>query len=327
MEPQEGEEIEEVIEEDGSSIEEEVVEEEYEEEEYEEEEVVEEGEEGTSENPIMLEEEVGVTTTDDDGAVTDAENAESGEETQEVASQQADEEQGLVEKGSHQWNLPTKFVAERKPPMSPILYWIPCCLVIALIGGMAGLGYYLTEEENKDTRDPSLAYVPPTNPPTIATVSNFDSIRGNCDEFYTLNTPHPYDQCICTGKIENVPEDIASRYNYLLSAFVGSLYGDGDWTATDISDCAPQNQALVWLSTAENSLYSSEEQAQRYALATLFSGAQGMQWSDKKSWMTNTPTCWWFGVECDGSSVAVVSLENNLLKGPVSRYPLVLSII
>lgn len=313
------EEVEEVIEDGESVIEEEVEEEveyeEVEEEEYEEE-VVEEGE-GTSENPINIEEEV--VTTDVDAADTeDADNADGGDDEQEASSQQGDEEQGLIEDDVQSRDL--KFVAERKPPKSSGSYWLICLLIAGLLGGLAYLGFYLTEEENKDRSNPSLANTSPTNPPTIATVSNFDTIQGNCDNYFGLTTPHPYDQCACAGSITNVPEDIASRYNYLVSAFVGSLYGGGDWLAKDISECLPENQALVWLSTSENSQYSEEEQQQRFALATLFTATQGMQWSDKQSWMSNSDSCTWFGVQCDGTAAAVIGLENNRMKGTVSIF-------
>mmetsp|Transcript_18901 Transcript_18901/g.46824 ORF Transcript_18901/g.46824 Transcript_18901/m.46824 type:complete len:342 (+) Transcript_18901:197-1222(+) len=323
---------EEVIEDGEEVIEEEVVEEEeYEEveEEYVEEEVVEEEEgEGTSDNPINIEEPV---TTDDDAAATeDGDNADGVDETQEVSSEQGDEEQGdeeqgLIQDGAQTRDIPEKFVAQKREPKSSGQYWIICFLIAASLGGLAGLGYYLTEEENKDRSNPSLASIRPTNPPTIATVSNFDAIQGNCDSYFGLTTPHPYDQCFCTGSIKTIPDDIASRYNYLKSAFVGSLYGDGDWLAKDISECLPENQALIWLSTAENGLFSEAEQQQRFALATLFSATQGMQWSDKGSWMSNSDSCSWYGVECEGTTAAVVSLENNRMKGMVSIFVSIVS--
>ena len=171
-------ELEEVIEEDGSVIEEEVVEEEYEEVEYEEEveeEVVEVEEggaetEGTSENPIMVEEEVPVTTTDDDGAITDADNADTGDEIQEVGSQEADEEKGLLTKDAGSWgDLNEKFVADRKPSMSSCYYWLCCFLVLGLLGGLGYFGYYLTEDGLTDRSNPNFSSIRPTNPPTIAT--------------------------------------------------------------------------------------------------------------------------------------------------------------
>ena len=184
---------------------------------------------------------------------------------------------------------------------------------------LASMGPRKAKDKGKGS-NASLTSIQPTNPPTVATVSNFDAIQGNCDNYLSLSTPHPYDQCACAGSISNIPDDIASRYNYLLSAFVGSLYSDGDWLAADSSDCSPQNQALVWLSTAENSLFSEEKQQERFALATLFSAAQGMQWSDKQSWMSDSDSCSWFGVECDGTSTGVISLENNRMKGTVSVF-------
>jgi hypothetical protein len=323
-------------------IEDEIIEdeEEYVEEEYVEDEIIEEEElivegtdlgeaeaqeepagNGSAENPINLEE-----TDEEDHQDQEVHDDDEGseEEDQDVQDEELEDvelEEGDVENQARGAPSNEKFVAQKKPPQSQGWYWICCFFVLGLLGGGGYFGYWLSEDQNKD-RDLPILNAPtedpgPTAAPTVAAVTKFDALLGACDELG--ETPHPYDQCSCLGEIQIIPDDVAARYNYHLFSFIPTLYND-EWTVTNITDCAPQNQALVWLSSGNDYEFETQEREQRFALATMFASAQGAQWTDNQDWLSSWDSCKWYGVECQGETVSGITLEGNMMKGMVSSH-------
>lgn len=317
-------------------IEDEIVEdeEEYLEEEYVEDEIIEDeeivdggdqgGEEqgdivqaGSADNPINLEDADLEDVQDPEAEEDFDEESEGEEELREVDLGDG----GDVESQVRDAPRGEKFVAQKKPSKSQCWFWLCCFFVLGLLGGGGYLGYWLTEEQddaldrailNSPTADPG-----PTAAPTVAAVTMFDPVVGACD---TLGaTPHPIDQCSCSGAIQTIPEDVIARYNFHLFSFVPALYND-EWTVTNITDCAPQNQALVWLSSGNDYEFTTEEREQRFALATMFVSAQGARWTQKQDWLSGWDSCRWYGVTCEGETVREISLEQNRIEGMVSSY-------
>ena len=72
---------------------------------------------------------------------------------------------------------------------------------------------------------------------------------------------------------------------------------------------SPQNFAFSWLAgTDPFTSWSEERIIQRYALATLYFGTEGLTWSQAGGWLTDVDECIWFGTLCDGNG-ALVSLD------------------
>ena len=206
-----------------------------------------------------------------------------------------------------------------KPLPSPKSAWYynMCLLLFLVIGTGAGLGYWVTTLAGPDVS--ILKSTPRTPPPTMAPStslsSEFDAPAGNCN-FNGLVNPSPVDQCDCVGEIVDIPADIRSRYFYNLEYFIPEVIPG---FSEDIGSCSPLNQALVWVSSGDDTKIDDEERTTRFLLATTFASLGGAKWTNNTNWLVDDDYCSWYGVGCtDSGKVTSLELSSNNLVGTVS---------
>lgn len=98
-----------------------------------------------------------------------------------------------------------------------------------------------------------------------------------------------------------------------------TLTDNGELTATG----TPQNNAFLRLQENNPELDPNDpvdqiEISQKYALITLYFSTSGGFWANKTEWLTASPSCDWFGVECDetdGARILDLNLTENDLFG------------
>jgi hypothetical protein len=70
--------------------------------------------------------------------------------------------------------------------------------------------------------------------------------------------------------------------------------------------------------------------AERELLVEFYKGSNGTSWLIQSNWLTDSPTCTWYGVTCDeGGYIEELSLANNFLKGtgaPLGKPSLILTL-
>jgi hypothetical protein len=202
---------------------------------------------------------------------------------------------------------------ERRSRMSPITYFF-AFVVLAGAGLMTGFfafGNVLDDKEAPTTPlaaptpAPSAGFLPldPTNSGTIdvASTTPFDPIQlGNCD-FSQLTQPHVIDQCFCGDEIAIIADDVRARYN----SFVSFIADFVDGFEGSIESCTPQNQALVWLSTANNNGGETSDMVrrQRFILSYFFFEQDGTTWRDITNWISERDVCAWARITCDEGGV------------------------
>lgn len=193
------------------------------------------------------------------------------------------------------------------PSPSPMWYWLTCLLLLIMLGITAGIGYFLTAEDDGTAPrvEPNVTEAPTLTPVRVS--SEFDPVRGDCD-FSGATYPNPIDQCDCSGSIQDIPADVQRRYEYNRESFISTLYEDYD---DDISSCSPRNQALVWVSSGDDEDISKEQRIERYALSTIFASLSGAQWNNRDRWLTygEGSPCDWSGVSCSNSTGVVLGLS------------------
>ena len=214
---------------------------------------------------------------------------------------------------------PRPFVDEvdAKPSnSSPLCYWAVCFFICGLLGAGGYFGWYLVNEDQSD--DPNLRESgtrAPTPAPTVAYVTAFDPVQGNC-QLKALSNPHPIDQCRCNGKIRNVAEDVVDRYQFHLDTFIPTVFLE---YAEEPGSCTARNQALWWLSSGNDFTFTEEERTERFALATIYAQLIGSDWISQDNWLSEERICTWTGVTCDEQGLLqVLSLPANELVGRVS---------
>ena len=188
-----------------------------------------------------------------------------------------------------------------------ILTIVFLCLLVA--GMVIAIYIYYTAEDDSDD--------PPTRPPSLNTggTTPLDHIQNNCN-LSGLTQPHVIDQCLCSGEILTVADDVQLRYALHVSNFALSVYQDYNDAKTS---CSARNQALLWLSTANDNEFDAQERRQRFALATIFVSLKGEEWINRDRWLSESPSCQWAGVACDTDDIIQsLSIESNLASGTVS---------
>ena len=322
---------EEIVEDDESYDEEEVVEGEEEEEIFEE--VVEDEEEGEGgdETPlagdsVALQSEVALdsvaSTADLPSIMNDVEAgafAPGGPPTVVEQPQRTGMQFEIPQKPAKSQISPRPFVDEvdAKPRnSSPLCYWLVCFFICGLLGAGGYFGWYLVNEDQSD--DPNLRESgtrAPTPAPTVAFVTAFDPVQGNC-QLKSLSNPHPIDQCRCNGKIRNLAEDVVDRYQFHLDTFIPTVFLE---YTEEPGSCTARNQALTWLSSGNDFAFSEEERTERFALATIYAELIGSDWVSQDNWLSEDSICTWTGVTCDDQGLLqVLSLPANELVGRVS---------
>jgi len=216
-------------------------------------------------------------------------------------------------------NVPEK----QLPSPSSCWYWILCLLLLGLIGAGAGGAYYLTTMNGDDVSVLSSLSrsIPPTMAPSLAVSTEFNAVKGECNFDGVLN-PNPIDQCLCFGEITEIEDDIKDRYLYNLKYFIPDFFEEYN---DDISSCSPRNQALVWISSGDDTKILKTQRAQKFALATIYASLDGTKWNNNTNWLGEQDVCSWFGVTCvQDTYVTQLELgENNLL----GRLPSELSLL
>jgi hypothetical protein len=195
-----------------------------------------------------------------------------------------------------------------------------CILVCLGVGLGLGLGLYRNNEDDDDKNDylnRGITEAPSASPTGIGEfrTTGFDSIQFPKCDISALSNPHVVDQCACNGVIETLAEDIRARYAIHLASLATTIYENVE---EEIQSCTPRNQALVWLSTANDFEFSQFERIQRFTLATVFVSLNGAEWSRKDDWMTEEASCNWKGVTCNKELVVTsLKVEKNNASGVV----------
>jgi hypothetical protein len=206
-----------------------------------------------------------------------------------------------------------------RPSPSQLWFWVPCFLLVGLIGAGVGIGYSLAtpNDDNFINVLPENRTLAPTASPTVGVTTEFEPVTGDCN-FIGVDFPNPIDQCDCAGAILAIPTDVESRYQTNLDNFISTLYPTFD---EDITSCTARNQALVWLSSGNDVTLTVEERTQNFALATLFASTGGARWDDRSDWLADSDPCSWFGLECDDNGfVSEMNLEGNNVIGVVRNF-------
>ena len=218
----------------------------------------------------------------------------------------------------HPPNMAPMSTTPEKPLPSPksSWYWIVCLVLFLLVGAGAGGGYWLTTLDGDDvTILNSLPRTsPPTEAPSASVSTEFDAVQGKCN-FNGVQNPNPIDQCDCFGKITDLETDVRDRYLYNREIFIPKYIADYN---DEISSCSPRNQALVWISSGKDTQITTEERAQKFALATVFASLGGSQWNNNTNWLANGDICSWHDVQCSEGRVTQLILDRNNLVGTVS---------
>lgn len=208
--------------------------------------------------------------------------------------------------------IPMSATAEKPlPSPSKCWYWTFCFGFLIFIGGGAGAGYWLTTLGGDDVEvlNTMPRTFPPTEAPSASVSTEFDPVKGNCD---LGSTPNPIDQCDCFGKITSIESDVEDRYLYNREYFIPEYVPDFNH---DISSCEPRNQALVWVSSGNDTKLTDAERAQKFALATAFASLGGGQWKNNTKWLETDDVCTWYGVNCTDAKVTQLELSGNELVG------------
>jgi len=203
------------------------------------------------------------------------------------------------------------------PSPNPCWYWLLCLILLGLIGAGAGSGYWLTTRDGDDISIivPPNRTKPPTAAPSVEVTTYFDDINaGRGCNFDIVANPHPIAQCSCFGKIEIIGADIRERYRYNVENFIPIHFTNYE---DDISSCSSRNQALVWVSSGDDTVLTTAQRSQRFALATIFASLDGKQWNNNKNWVTYSNSCTWFGVTCTNDFATELILDRNNLMGMV----------
>ena len=196
-------------------------------------------------------------------------------------------------------------------------YWNMCLLLFLVMGAGAGLGYWVSTLSGDDVS--ILQNVTRTNPPTMAPSTSlstdFDPVQGNCN-FNGVADPSPIDQCDCSGRITDLASDIRSRYFYNREYFIPEVVPG---FSEDISSCDPLNQALVWVSSGDDTKITDDERTKRFILAATFASLGGGKWTNNTNWLADGDYCEWYGITCsDSSEIESLELSSNNLIGTVS---------
>ena len=190
------------------------------------------------------------------------------------------------------------------------LFYLMLLFLCLLVAGIAVAMYLFYADDDDDSKTP-------TRSPSLSTggTTPFDPIQNDCD-LSGLRHPHVIDQCRCSGEIETVADDVQLRYDMHVFNFAPSVYAEFN---DDKTSCSVRNQALVWLSTANDNEFDAQERRQRFALATVFISLHGEEWNDSGRWLSSSPSCEWGGVVCDSQNVLQkLSIDSNLAGGTVS---------
>jgi len=245
-----------------------------------------------------------------------ADRSTSGEDVDDRSDLQGDvenQQQVQVYKPQPITNLVERTPEKPLPSPSSCLYWILCLVLFGLIGAGTGVGYWLTTRDGDDLpiSNSSPRTSPPTMAPSLPVSTEFDAPQGECN-FDGLPYPNPIDQCICSGEISVIEEDIRTRYDHNLKFFIAEYFSDYN---DDISSCSPINQALVWISSGNDVQLTRTQRAQKFALAVVYASMGGTQWSNNSNWLANEDVCTWFGVSCAQEYVTELVLGDNNLIG------------
>ena len=202
-----------------------------------------------------------------------------------------------------------------------VLYMVMIFLAFVAIACGIYFGLFFEGDDSEDgtrgdieTSAPSAA---PTANPGSGTTTAFDDIdeSRSCD-FSRSDFPHPFDQCYCTGQIIELPDDVRKRYEIHLEDFVPEIYQDYD---EEISSCSDRNQALVWLSSANDADFTHEQRLERFSLATMYASMNGPEWNFNREWLSTSDVCFWSGISCSDGNVSGMSLRSLNVGGSVSK--------
>jgi hypothetical protein len=207
---------------------------------------------------------------------------------------------------------------EKEPNCFTRTFSIPVLFFLLLLIGAGiaiGVSFALTnDDDNNDNNDEDAATKVPQGTKTTA----FDGVigDGSCD-FSETAVPSIIDQCDCFGEIRTIPQDVQDRYNMHLETFVLTVYSE--YTKT-MNSCAPENQALMWLASANDYEFDNQERQQRFTLALLIASMNGAMWTFRLGWLGVTESCLWTRVVCNNQGqVTILDLSDNNVGGTVRK--------
>lgn len=220
-----------------------------------------------------------------------------------------------------------------KAGKSSRMSWFIPLMVFATIVAAVLLVLFLVVYNDDGTLGVTTTTTAPTQAPfdtavgsvDAAATTEFDAIKNDC----SLDSlqPNIIDQCSCGDTIDIIADDVRARWESYVENFIPSIY---DQWNEPIDSCAPENQALLWLSSG---LKNGGEidyliRLQRYILAVVYYSNGGTEWSRSSSWLSDENACGWEGVECnDDLHVRILNLDENNLTGQISAAPTFLNAI
>ncbi|KAL7532822.1 hypothetical protein ACHAXR_004872, partial [Thalassiosira sp. AJA248-18] len=123
-----------------------------------------------------------------------------------------------------------------------------------------------------------------------------------------------------SGGTKDTPHSVQNDNSSDLKTLLSSASHNGGASLLDIA--SPQFHAYAWL--VEDIIgkdYSNERTFQRYALATLYFGTNGVHWTKSDNWLTNADECIWYGISgcMNAAKEKIISLElkDNRLEGEI----------
>lgn len=170
--------------------------------------------------------------------------------------------------------------------------------IVALILGGTTAGIVIAVSGSKSsTEPPNYTETPPVS---------------RCD-FTDMVQPDPILQCACDGKITVLMDNIRLIHTELKETFIPNLFPDESFDYP-IESCEHPNAALLWLAVdADNQ--TPESMQNRYLLSLLYAYWRGLEWTDDEGWLTPASECTWRGIECSGTLLSGVDLNENNLQG------------
>ncbi len=115
-------------------------------------------------------------------------------------------------------------------------------------------------------------------------------------------------QCHCFNRISTVADDIVALYYELRKTFITKLYPNFN---ASVDSCDANNQALVWLASADGTPSRDANLLQRYILALVFILWNGSQWMVADGWLSSTGECYWCGLSCPDSLGEITGMDLN----------------
>jgi hypothetical protein len=166
----------------------------------------------------------------------------------------------------------------KKPARSLILIVV----ILLVIGGVAaGVGIALSGKDEEESTGIEVTSTPGSS-----------------------STDEPLSRCFVPGMDLAIWKNSSSsleRYNALIENVVVEVIPDFEASAEPADNCAPDNLALIWLSSDEG-VFPKERVVTRFLLALLYFSLNGDRWKVNTGWLDSSDECDWYGLICNNNN-------------------------